>query len=40
MVISLKHLPEGILLNGSHDRCIDMLREGDTLLIYLPDLAR
>ena len=31
VVISLKHLPEGILLNGSHARTIDLLREGDTL---------
>ena len=29
VVISLKHLPEGILLNGSHARTIDLLREGD-----------
>ena len=27
VVISLKHLPEGILLNGSHARTIDLLRE-------------
>ena len=36
VVISLKHLPEGILLNGSHARTIDLLREGDTLEINLP----
>ena len=40
VVISLKHLPEGILLNGSHARTIDLLREGDTLEINLPDQAR
>ena len=39
VVISLKHLPEGILLNGSHARTIDLLREGDTLEINLPDQA-
>ena len=40
VVISLKHLPEGILLNGAHARTIDLLREGDTLEINLPDQAR
>ena len=40
VVISLKHLPEGILLNGSHARTIDLLREGDTLEINLLDQAR
>ena len=40
VVISLKHLPEGILLNGFHARTIDLLREGDTLEINLPDQAR
>ena len=40
VVISLKHLPEGILLNGAHARTIDPLREGDTLEINLPDQAR
>ena len=40
VVISLKHLPEGILLNGQHARTIDLLHEGDTLEINLPDQAR
>ena len=40
VVISLKHLPEGILLNGAHARTIDLLREGDTLEINLPEEPR
>ena len=40
VVISLKHLPEGILLNGQHARTIDLLHEGDTLEINLPDQDR
>ena len=40
VVISLKHLPEGILLNGVHARTIDLLHEGDMLEINLPDQTR
>ena len=37
MVISLKNLPDGILLNGQHIRTIDRLRAGDTLTVTLPE---
>lgn len=39
-VISLKHYPEGILLNGAHARTIDLLREGDLLEINLKEEPR
>lgn len=40
VVISLKHLPEGILRNGQHARTVDLLREGDLLEINLPEQDR
>lgn len=40
VVISLKHLPEGILRNGIHARTIDLLQEGDLLQITLPESSR
>lgn len=40
VVISLKHLPEGILRNGTHARTIDLLQEGDLLQITLPESSR
>lgn len=40
VVISLKHLPEGILLNGQHARTIDLLHTGDVLEINLPETVR
>ena len=40
VVISLKHLPEGILRNGQHARTVDLLREGDLLEINLPEQVR
>ena len=35
VVISLKHLPEGILLNGSHARTIDLLRKAGAKEIHM-----
>ena len=40
VIISLKHLPEGILRNGIHARTIDLLQEGDLLQITLPESPR
>lgn len=40
VVIQLKKLPEGILLNGRHARTIDRLAEGDLLEINLPEEPR
>ena len=37
MVITLKNLPDGILLNGAPTRTIDRLKAGDTLEIRLPE---
>ena len=35
VVISLKHLPEGILLNGAHARTIDLLRRAGAKEIHM-----
>lgn len=40
VIISLKHLPEGILRNGEHARTIDLLKTGDLLQITLPEPVR
>lgn len=40
VVIQLKKLPDGILLNGSHARTIDRLSEGDLLEVNLPETGR
>lgn len=40
VIISLKTLPEGILINGQHARTIDLLKAGDVLTITLPEQAR
>lgn len=37
LVAQLKQRPDGIMLNGSHIRTIDRIREGDTLSICMPD---
>ncbi len=36
LTISLKYLPDGILLNGEHTRTIDRLKTGDILTVNLP----
>lgn len=37
LIVSLKHEPDGILLNGEHARTIDIFRIGDTLTLNLPE---
>lgn len=37
VVISLKKLPEGLLLNGEHTRTVDLLSPGDVLEVNLPE---
>lgn len=37
VVLALKKLPEGLLLNGAHIRTVDLLSAGDVLEINLPD---
>ena len=36
LITKLKQAPDGILLNGSHVRTVDFMKEGDTLEINLP----
>jgi 23S rRNA pseudouridine1911/1915/1917 synthase len=36
IVVALKKEPLGLLLNGSHIRTVDFLREGDTLTVTMP----
>lgn len=37
LIRTLKHYEDGILLNGVHIRTVDLLKEGDTLGITLPE---
>lgn len=37
IIRSLKQIPDGILLNGSHIRTVDIIHAGDTLTVNLPD---
>lgn len=37
VIISLKHRPEGLQLNGEHIRTIDRIHAGDTLSVTMED---
>ena len=37
VIISLKHRPEGLQLNGAHIRTIDRIHAGDTLSVTMED---
>ena len=37
VIISLKHRPEGLLLNGAHIRTVDLIHAGDTLSVTMED---
>ena len=36
LIRTLKHYPDGIMLNGVHTRTVDLLKTGDTLSVTLP----
>lgn len=40
VVITLKKLPDGLLINGTHTRTVDLLGEGDTLTVNLPEMDK
>ena len=40
LVKLLKRTPDGLLLNGAHVRTVDVLREGDTLTLNIPESSR
>ena len=37
LIRTLKHYPDGILLNGVHTRTVDIIHTGDTLSVNLPE---
>ena len=40
VIVALKKLPEGLLLNGVHTRTVDLLQTGDTLQVNLPQPSK